>query len=77
MTGPAGNSTNGGAFRITSKSYIVVDGFTITGTADYGIILDTSNHITDLEQPRQVRRHDIDSQGRDLPQSHHGLRHQR
>ena len=46
VTGPAGNSTNGGAFRITSKSYIVVDGFTITGTADYGIILDTSNHIT-------------------------------
>ena len=46
VTGPVGNSTNGGAFRITSKSYIVVDGFTITGTADYGIILDTSNHIT-------------------------------
>ena len=46
VTGLAGNSTNGGAFRITSKSYIVVDGFTITGTADYGIILDTSNHIT-------------------------------
>ena len=46
VTGPAGNSTNGGAFRITSKSYIVVDGFTISGTADYGIILDSSNHIT-------------------------------
>ena len=46
VTGIADNSTNGGAFRITSKSYIVVDGFTITGTADYGIILDTSNHIT-------------------------------
>ena len=46
VTGLAGNSTNGGAFRITLKSYIVVDGFTITGTADYGIILDTSDHIT-------------------------------
>ena len=46
VTGVAGNSTNGGAFRITSKSYIVVDGFNVTGTADYGIILDTSNHIT-------------------------------
>jgi parallel beta-helix repeat protein/VCBS repeat-containing protein len=46
VTGLAGNSTNGGAFRITLKSYIVVDGFTITRTADYGIILDTSNHIT-------------------------------
>ena len=46
VTGPPDNSTNGGAFRITSKSYIVVDGFMITGTADYGIILDTSSHIT-------------------------------
>ena len=46
VTGIPGNSTNGGGFRITSKSYIVVDGFTITGTADYGIILDTSSHIT-------------------------------
>ena len=46
VSGSPGNSTNGGAFRITSKSYIVVDGFTITGTADYGIILDTSDHIT-------------------------------
>ena len=46
VTGVAGNSTNGGAFRITSKSYIVVDSFNVTGTADYGIILDTSNHIT-------------------------------
>ena len=46
VTGIPGNSTNGGGFRITSKSYIVVDGFTITGTADYGIILDTSSYIT-------------------------------
>lgn len=46
VTGLAGNSTNGGAFRITSKSYIVVDGFNIVNTADYGIICDTSNHIT-------------------------------
>ncbi len=46
VTGLPGNSTNGGAFRITTKSYIVVDGFDVTGTADYGIILDTSNNIT-------------------------------
>lgn len=46
VTGAPGNSTNGGAFRITNKSYIVVDGFDVTGTADYGIILDTSNNIT-------------------------------
>ncbi len=46
VTGLAGNSINGGAFRIISKSYIVVDGFTVTGTADFGIYVDTSNHIT-------------------------------
>jgi parallel beta-helix repeat protein len=46
VTGMADNSSNGGGFRITLKSYIVVDGFTVTGTADYGIILDTSDHIT-------------------------------
>ena len=46
VTGLPGNSTNGGAFRLTSKSYIVVNGFNITGSADYGIICDTSNHIT-------------------------------
>lgn len=46
VTGQAGNSTNGGAFRITLKSYIIIDGFNIINTADYGVILDTSNHIT-------------------------------
>ncbi len=46
VSGAAGNSINGGAFRIVSKSYIVVDGFTVTGTADSGLYVDTSNHIT-------------------------------
>jgi parallel beta-helix repeat protein len=46
VTGEAANSTNGGAFRLYSKGYIVIDGFTITGTADYGIITTASNHIT-------------------------------
>ena len=42
-----GNGTaSGNAFRMTSKSYIVIDGFTITDTVDYGIYAATSNHIT-------------------------------
>jgi parallel beta-helix repeat protein len=40
------NATSGGAFRLTNKGYIIVDGFTITGTVDNAIRLDTSNHIT-------------------------------
>ena len=39
-------STTSNAFRITSKSYIVVDGFTITGTAAQGIYVSGSNNIT-------------------------------
>ncbi len=46
VTGPSGNHDTGGAFRITSKSYIVVSGFTITNTEDSGIILSSSDHIT-------------------------------
>ena len=41
-----GSSSGGGAFRISSESYIVVDGFTITDTADSGIYVSNSNNIT-------------------------------
>ena len=41
-----GLTTGGNAFRMSGKSYIVVDGFTITGTADYGIYVFGSNNIT-------------------------------
>ncbi len=41
-----GSTSNGGAFRITSKSYIVVNGFTVTGTSDYGIYAWGSTNIT-------------------------------
>ena len=41
-----GNASGGSAFRISGKSYIIVDGFTVTGTADYGIYVYGSNHIT-------------------------------
>ncbi len=46
VTGEAGNTTSGNAFRMTSKGYIIIDGFTVTGTADYGIYASNSNHIT-------------------------------
>ena len=42
-----GNGTaTGNAFRISAKSYITVDGFTVSGTVDYGIYVASSNHIT-------------------------------
>ena len=41
-----GSANGGSAFRISGESYIVVDGFTITGTADYGIYVFNSNHIS-------------------------------
>ena len=42
-----GNGTaTGNAFRMTTKSYIVIDGFTVTDTVDYGIYASGSNHIT-------------------------------
>jgi len=41
-----GLANGGNAFRMSGKSYIVVDGFTITGTADYGIYTWGSNNIT-------------------------------
>jgi parallel beta-helix repeat protein len=40
-----GLASGGDAFQISSKSYIIVDGFTITGTADNGIYVSGSNHI--------------------------------
>ncbi len=46
VTGEAGNAANGGGFRLYGKNYIVIDGFTITGTADYGIIATSSTFIT-------------------------------
>jgi parallel beta-helix repeat protein len=39
-------SAIGSAFRMSGKSYIVVDGFTITGTVDYGIYVFGSHNIT-------------------------------
>jgi parallel beta-helix repeat protein len=44
----AGNglASGGNAFRISSKSYITINGFTITGTADRGIYVSGSNNIT-------------------------------
>jgi len=41
-----GNTSSGGAFRITSRSYVTIDGFTVTGTADYGLYVWGSDHIT-------------------------------
>ena len=41
-----GTANGGSAFRISGESYIVVDGFTVTGTADYGIYVFSSDHIT-------------------------------
>ena len=42
-----GNGTSSGnAFRLSSKNYIVIDGFTVSGTVDYGIYAASSNHIT-------------------------------
>lgn len=41
-----GKASGGSAFWISSKSYVVIDGLTVTGTADYGIYVSGSNHIT-------------------------------
>ncbi len=54
VTGEAGNSASGGGFRLyscdtsgcTGKSYVVIDGFIISGTADHGIYATDSNHLT-------------------------------
>jgi parallel beta-helix repeat protein len=35
----------GGAFRVTNKSYIVIYGFTVNGTADHGITVSNSQYI--------------------------------
>jgi parallel beta-helix repeat protein len=44
MTG--NGSTSGSAFRISSKAYITVDGFDVTGAKGDGIYISASNHIT-------------------------------
>ena len=41
-----GSASSGSAFRISSKSYITINGFTITGAADRGIYVFGSNNIT-------------------------------
>ena len=41
-----GTASSGSSFRISNKSYIVIDGFTVTNTASYGVYVSTSNHIT-------------------------------
>jgi parallel beta-helix repeat protein len=39
-------SGGAGAFAISNRSYIVINGFTITATSSYGISVSSSNHIT-------------------------------
>jgi parallel beta-helix repeat protein len=41
-----GSASSGGAFRISSRSYIAINGFTMSGTADRGIYVFASNNIT-------------------------------
>ncbi|MBK7453902.1 MAG: DNRLRE domain-containing protein [Anaerolineales bacterium] len=41
-----GLASGGNAFRISTKSYIIINGFAVTGTADNGIYVSGSNHIT-------------------------------
>jgi parallel beta-helix repeat protein len=41
-----GLASGGNAFRISGKSYVIVDGFTVTGTADNGIYVSGSTNIT-------------------------------
>jgi parallel beta-helix repeat protein len=52
VTGEASNSTSGGAFRLYKcspvcggTSYVVIDGFTVTGTADHGIYANGSHNL--------------------------------
>ena len=52
-----GNGTaTGNAFRMSTKSYIVIDGFTIKDTVDYGIYASASDHIT-------ISNNDVSSAG--------------
>jgi parallel beta-helix repeat protein len=41
-----GSASSGGAFRISSRSYIAINGFTMSGTTDRGIYVFASNNIT-------------------------------
>jgi parallel beta-helix repeat protein len=41
-----GSASGGDAFQISSKSYVIIDGFNIINTADNGIYISGSNHIT-------------------------------
>ncbi len=59
VTVTGNGSATGNAFRMTSKSYIVIDGFTVTDTVDYGIYAGTSNHIT-------ISNNDVSSAGSPL-----------
>lgn len=66
VTGEAGNSANGGAFRLSGFSYIVINGFTIQNTADYGIyalnssyLTITNNRVTSAGTPGSVIREGI------------------
>jgi parallel beta-helix repeat protein len=46
MVAGNGKASGGNAFRVSSKNYIIINGFTITGTADRGIYVSGSNNIT-------------------------------
>ncbi len=46
MTVTGNGTSTGNAFRLTTKSYIVIDNFTVTDTVDYGIYASGSDHIT-------------------------------
>jgi parallel beta-helix repeat protein/VCBS repeat-containing protein len=66
VTGEAGNADNGGAFRMSGFSYIVINGFTIQNTADYGIyalnssyLTITNNRVTSAGTPGAVNRFGI------------------
>ena len=68
VTGPPGNSTNGGAFRITVKE---LHRRRRVHDHRHGGLRDHPRHIEphhDLEQPRELFRHGLDPQNRDLPE---------
>ncbi len=46
VTVTGNGSPTGAAFRMTGKSYIVIKGFAIANTVDYGIFASGSDHIT-------------------------------
>ncbi len=63
-----GSPTTGAAFIISLRSYIVVEGFTITGTAYSGIYAVNSDHIT-------IKNNDISDSGQHVFGEHqHAIR---